>query len=959
MLIKEQREVSLAVQRHGTPRDIVIVSLILDLGLSVSEVAALRRENLTITPSYSLVGPDQLPLSHLVHLALRKYIDGLEGMWLFPGRRGDHISVRAVEKILAKYRRLATMREATGNSGQAAKAKLTMVLGKPGRVEPEEPSVFSEDFYRDLYNAVNDAIIIFDKEAFKIIDFNAKSAELFGFTKENIRLFNIKNMTFEPPHGEEEARQFAMQAAAGEPQLFEWLARCIDGRPIWLEVNLKRAVVGGTDRLVSIVRDITERKLLATKLEKAKEEAEAANRAKDDFLANMSHELRTPLNGILGMADLLLGTQLNDEQRRFARIIHESASLLTGIINDILDLSMIELGKITLEDNVFELQSVIDLTAQLMEVKAKEKGIALKTFVDPKIPAFLSGDPMRLSQVLLNLISNAVKFTERGEVALRAIAGAADTERVTVRFEVTDTGSGIPEESRKNIFEPFVQADGTTTRKYGGTGLGLAISKRLAELMGGDIGVESMVGKGSSFWFTVPFLCPSTITREKAVKIPQHVSCPPAAPFEPKQGELVLVAEDNPVNQQVILEQLKRIGFSVHTVDNGREAVKAAYNVPYDLILMDIQMPGLDGFEATRSIRRAEAVLGRRTRIVAMTAHALPGDREKCLAAGMDDYISKPVELGKLRQVLGRWYTEERGHSCEQGKGTHLQARKGDTPPSEECPRWNVPDGMSPIAEAVDRFKTEFEKVSAKLQRLQVEQKRKSDNKGSVSKSPVKILIVDDDPIILDYLSIGLRHGGYGNVQTARNGNDALDIARAAPPDVVILDWMLPDILGPEMCIRLRTLVDPLIVMLTAKNGVNDRVTCLRAGADDYLVKPFHFDELLARLEALLRRRGLLASNEYLHYANLTIWPTRRVAYRNQHLLKLTPTEFNLLHLLLRHQNQVLPKEIILQHVWGYDFNGDYNIVETYIGYLRRKLGKPVLIHTVRGVGYFLGQADY
>lgn len=264
---------------------------------------------------------------------------------------------------------------------------------------------------------------------------------------------------------------------------------------------------------------------------------------------------------------------------------------------------------------------------------------------------------------------------------------------------------------------------------------------------------------------------------------------------------------------------------------------------------------------------------------------------------------------------------------------------------------------MSPIAGVVDRIKAEFARVSAELKRSQKEQQRKGQNYDSGLKTQAKLLIVDDDPIIRDYLSLGLGHEGYVHIQIARNGHEALELARAAAPDAVILDWMLPDILGPEVCIHLRALADPLIVMLTAKNDVNDRVTGLRAGADDYLAKPFHFGELLARLEALLRRRGLLTGKEFLHYADLTLWPARRVAYREQRLLKLTPTEFNLLHLLLRHQNQVLPKETIIQHVWGCDFNGDYNIVETYVGYLRRKLGKPMLIHTLRGVGYFLGQA--
>ena len=407
------------------------------------------------------------------------------------------------------------------------------------------------------------------------------------------------------------------------------------------------AVQGANAELASANQSLLDESQRANQLASA---ASAGSKAKGEFLAAMSHEIRTPMNGIIGMIDLLLDTELASDQRNYARTVQQSAEALLTILNDILDFSKIEAGKLSLEAIDFDLRQTVESVVELLAERANSKGIKLLWSVAPEMPVSLRGDPHRLRQVLLNLMSNAIKFTEHGEVALEFSSRDGSGEMSDLHCAVRDSGIGLSEESRQKLFQPFTQADASTTRKFGGTGLGLAICRKLVELMGGTIGVTSTEGKGSIFSFNVQL--------EKSPALAGFIVASPAGtPAQNKLGDdlllRVLLVEDNPVNQMVATHQLRKLGCEIEIAGNGLEALAAWQQGGHDVIFMDCQMPEMDGYEATRKIRALEKERSLAPiRIIAMTAAAMQGDRESCLQAGMDDYISKPVKIQEIKKLL-------------------------------------------------------------------------------------------------------------------------------------------------------------------------------------------------------------------------------------------------------------------------------------------------------------------
>lgn len=461
-----------------------------------------------------------------------------------------------------------------------------------------------------------------------------------------------------------------------------------DGTQIWLSTRKVpwQGQGGKVVGLVGMSQDITDRKRIQEELEKYARElrenneklgaalaaAQEATQLKSQFLAKMSHEIRTPMNGVIGMIQLLLNTALDGEQREYAAFALRSAEALLRLLNDILDISKIEAGKLELEHRPFDLKTTLEDVVSLFALRASAKGLDLMCTVHSRVPRFVCGDAGRLRQILTNLLGNAVKFTERGGVIVQAERIGEADGKVTVQFGVEDTGIGIGPDQLPRLFENFVQADSSTTRKYGGTGLGLAISKQLAEMMGGKIAAESERGRGSRFWFTVVLEEQSeagTPSRpqnheEQGVQTalaPDRAVLPLKPPGQTTVGR-ILLAEDNHINQKVVVRILEKAGYQVDVVNNGREAVEALALTQYDLVLMDVQMPIMDGFEATAEIRRREGAT-RHMPIIALTANAMAGDRDQCLQAGMDDFVSKPISVDEICQTLARWLGQHMGEA--------------------------------------------------------------------------------------------------------------------------------------------------------------------------------------------------------------------------------------------------------------------------------------------------------
>ena len=704
------------------------------------------------------------------------------------------------QRIISSIKALSRM------TGEVAKGNLDLEMKAPSLSKDEigelwgsfqtmteglKQTTVSKDYVDNVLKSMVDPLIVVNRDG-TVQTWNHATLDLLGYEEEELTGRPIE--------------QILLEEGAESSENPEEILLTKSGDRIPVSVSTSEMKKGGrAEGFVGVAQNITDRKRAEEALRQAKESAENASRAKSQFLANMSHEIRTPMNGVMGMLDLLSETDLTKRQSHFAETARRSSEDLLRIINDILDLSKIEAGKLELERSDFDLRDAVEETVVLFAERAHRRGLEIACHLEEEVPVSVCGDRLRLTQILSNLVANAVKFTEQGEVVARVRSLQEEEGEVFLRFEVTDTGVGIEPEEQERIFEIFSQVDGSSTRRFGGTGLGLAISRQLVEMMDGQIGVESRPGEGSTFWFTArlergsasnrplkpsghdlgnlrvlivddnktnreildqqmiswgmrndsvgsgpealeclrcaagegdpydlvvldyhmpgmdglevartmeqdPILrnSPRVILtsvdqsvgeeerREaglsawltKPVRASQLYNClvtvmeglAPAAPkadallqAQDKFDASVLLAEDNPVNQEVALSMLETLGCRVEIASNGREALEAVSRTGFDLILMDCQMPEMDGYQATEAIRESERTPGEekeRIPIVALTAHAMEGDRDRCLAAGMDDYLAKPFSQGQLNEILGRWLNREpatRGVAADKG----------------------------------------------------------------------------------------------------------------------------------------------------------------------------------------------------------------------------------------------------------------------------------------------------
>jgi len=509
--------------------------------------------------------------------------------------------------------------------------------------------------YKTIFESSNDVIMIHEVETGRVVEVNGRISDVYGYSPDEIELMTPENMCeTKPPYTAAGAVRKIKETVEKGELFFEWLVRKKNGRLFWVEVYLRHCMLNGVPRILAVIRDIDRRKKREDELREAKEAAERANFAKSDFLANMSHEIRTPLAGILGMLRLLGEQPMTDAQTEHTKLALRSAESLMAILNDILDYSRLAAGKMRIAVNPFNLKETVEEVATLLAAQARKKGLALMVEYDEGLPECLEGDPVRIRQVLTNLVGNAVKFTERGRVSVRVAGRRASDDLMEVRFEVEDTGIGIPEDQLELIFGKFTQVGPAAEHSSGGAGLGLAISRQLAELMNGSITVASRLGQGSKFVFRLPMrIC----DKETMVEAKGETASEPNA-FSPEKVAVLLI-EDDEVNQIVAGKMLEAIGCVVDIAGDGVQGLAKFRENEYDIVFVDGKLPGKNGIEVADDLRRHKRQ-GRHVPLVAMTAYAMKGDRERFIAAGMDDYISKPLDSRALAEIVQRWTARKR-----------------------------------------------------------------------------------------------------------------------------------------------------------------------------------------------------------------------------------------------------------------------------------------------------------